>query len=299
MLIDFKGIHAEHLVPKRSGREFRFTPANPDMPAKGKYLAAHQVFSNNGLNCAIYVRNDVNSAGVCTAVHSALRLTFTHKNSGKYLLNDDPEKLSLNLGPGAVRELYRWLSDEQPRCDYEVVRAGSAPKTLKGFTLLDGQFRKMISALECGQDGTDPVDIRVGLSEDDVLHLQFYCLGLIKLLYPTFSDVAIQGLLSKHPTSAPCSPPDSPISHAKPPIDPQVPYQPSPKRDLEDGDPSALERCRKAIFAVGVRRWKGSRDVIEFIQDTATIESMDTLIREGNAGDFSGWDRIASTYNRS
>ncbi|HHH9441255.1 TPA: hypothetical protein ACP32N_003192 [Pseudomonas aeruginosa] len=299
MLIDFRSIHAEHLVAKRTASGYRYTPANPDMPAKGKYLAAHQVFSNNGLNVALYIRHDVNSTGECTAAHAALRLTFTHKICGKYLLNDDPNKLSLNLGPGAVRELYGWLSGEQSRFYNEIVRAGAATKTLQGFSLEDGQFSKMISAKECGQDGADPLDINVGLSEDDQLHLQFYCLGLIKLLYPTFSDVAIQGLLSKRKASAPSSAHIIPVSHAKPSSESVLPHTPSPPRDRDDQDPSSLEKCRKAIFAVGVRRWRGSRDVIEFIQETASIEVMDTLIREGNAGDFSGWDRIAATYNRS
>ncbi|WP_183130875.1 hypothetical protein [Pseudomonas aeruginosa] len=85
MLIDFKAEHTQYLKGRPSDSGWVYTPANPKMPAKGKYLAAHQVFSNNALNAAIYIRNDVNSAGEAISVHTALRLTFSiRRRAGTY-----------------------------------------------------------------------------------------------------------------------------------------------------------------------------------------------------------------------
>ncbi|GLE95209.1 hypothetical protein [Pseudomonas aeruginosa] len=67
----------------------------------------------------------------------------------------------------------------------------------------------------------------------------------------------------------------------------------------DEPDPVRLERCRKAIYAVGMQRWKGSRDVIEFIQDSAPIAQMDRLIKDGNAGEFTEWNRIADMFKNS
>ncbi len=301
MLIDFKAEHIQYLKGRPSDSGWVYTPANPKMPAKGKYLAAHQVFSNNALNAAIYIRNDVNSAGEAISVHTALRLTFSHKAKGRYLLNDDPDKLSLNLGLGAVRELYRWLSEQQPRLEYEIVRASASPKRLQGFTLQDGQFARMLTATEFDSEAVGTLTIQVGLSDDDVIHLQFYCLGYAKLIYPTFTDVAILQLLKAPASSTNLASNPFPVSHAK------SDNLAAPQRTQDDDrgmaedepDPVRLERCRKAIYAVGMQRWKGSRDVIEFIQDSAPIAQMDRLIKDGNAGEFTEWNRIADMFKNS
>lgn len=302
MLIDLKKAHTDYLVARPDNGNWVYTPANQKMPAKGKYLAAHQVFSNNALNVAIYIRNDVNAAGKAVAVHTALRLTFSRKERSRYLLNDDPGKLSLNLGLGAVRELYRWITGQQARLDYEVVRAASSPKQLQGFSLQDGQFPWMITATEFNQEQSGSLTIQVGLSDEDLIHLQFYCLAYAKLLYPTFTDVAILELFKLNSGGQVHAQSQIPVPHAKPeqPAEPrQVPRsQPhQPPADMQD--PPALERCRKAIFAVGMQRWGGSRDVIEFIQDSAPAEQMDRLIKDGNAGDFSEWNRIAEMFQNA
>ncbi|MNG16745.1 hypothetical protein D3C84_1006830 [compost metagenome] len=60
--------------------------------------------------------------------------------------------------------------------------------------------------------------------------------------------------------------------------------------------PSILKQ-QKAIYAVAMQKWpKKNLATIEYIQEVATPEAMDRLIKAGNAGDFSEWDKIAAPF---
>jgi hypothetical protein len=54
-----------------------------------------------------------------------------------------------------------------------------------------------------------------------------------------------------------------------------------------------IDRTKKAVFAVGKNQWP-AKDIqtIQYIQESSDIASMDRLIKAGNAGDFTEWDKI-------
>lgn len=312
MLIDFAQAHAKWLVGKSENIRWVFEPVNLQNPLAGKHLASHQIFSNNALGVAVYLRNEIADDGKAVAVFSALKLSFSHKAGARYLLNNDPEKVSLSLDIGGVRQLYTWLQGSTDTFRVEIARKGAPPKAIYGFRLKGGQFSRVLKAsatLGCGKQ----VIVDVGLGYGDLFALSMYCVGFAKLLYPAIDSQVIERLLTipgesvglKHSESEP-----ELFPHAKTFSVDDLPTMPSPEhsqpleamrntrglelRAVATPPDAGLIRAQKAIFAVGINKWpQKCRSVIEYIQSGATLEAMDRLIKAGNAGDFTEWNRIA------
>lgn len=317
MLIDFTAVHSQYLIGSSDRGKWVFAPANPRNPMAGRYLASAQVFSNNALGVAIYLRNEIDDAGAAVAVFTGLKLSFSNKINGRYALNNDPDKVSITLDVAGVRHLYTWLQGGSHSFHHEVVRQGAAPKVINGYRTSGGQFSHTLRIMTTGHSGK-PAKVDVGLGVGDVFTLSMYCIGYAKLLFPSIDGGLIDKLLlvpsgegeAHHAGGVATNLPHAGTSGAgthlyapgRPtPADEAAPVlghgggAPSPIEIREDTPPTPdLMRAQKAIFAVGVNKWsRRNRSVIEFIQANATAEAMDRMIKAGNRGDFSEWDRLA------
>lgn len=293
MLIDFTAVHERFLKGRKEGGCWIFTPVNPDRPVSGIHLSSYQVFSSNAVGLGLYLRNEFDGDGRAIKVFAGLKLLFSHKVHNKYLLAKDENRISLTLDIGAVRPFYAWLIGSQPGFLYDLVRPGSSPMQISGFES-DLTFPLTLRAAEFSQNGGYR-KIDVGLSDTDIFHLQMHCLALAKLLYPSISDTAIvQHLLPRR--SSQREPAHQPAGQA--PTDSVVDISasqalPGPEARLEQGEGPSKERMSLAIFGVGKNKWP-AKDIqtIKYIQDYSTPEAMDRLIKAGNSGDFTEWDRI-------
>ncbi|WP_409287007.1 hypothetical protein [Pseudomonas guariconensis] len=296
MLVNFEEFHQRYFQGRKCNDIWIFESVNPERPKAGVQLSTHQVFSSSGaLAVALYVRNEINAAGAAIRVHAGLKLQFTRKVDGTYLLHRDPERISVVLDIGDVQKLYSWLSGNQSRLYVEAIRPGRARKNLRGFES-DQAFALALKADEF--DGAGGIrSILIGLSEADVFHLQMHCVGLAKLLYPSLSDTVVLAHLQprKARTEYHCS---AERSGAK--VDGDRPSQAGPIDAIRHGASASpsLEKRRKAVYAVGMNKWP-RRDIatIEEIQ-AGPEEAMDRLVKAGNAGDFVEWDRIFSLVHR-
>ncbi|KPC02175.1 hypothetical protein QO021_29365 (plasmid) [Pseudomonas amygdali pv. lachrymans] len=294
MLIDFETVHRTYLKGCMDGGVWSFTPVNPAKPRTGKHLSTHQVFSNAGLGVALYLRNDFEGTRAIK-VHAGLKLVFSRKVKGKFLLHEDGQKISLTLDMGGVRGLYAWLAGDTPHFSYEIIRPDAPKKQLSGFEA-DLEFPLSMRAFENDSDGSAR-SILVGLSDADIFHLQLHCLGLAKLLYPSLSDTALLAHMKPRLKAAPsCTPtnasPDPDNMGSGPterPAEAHDPAIPASGEALPDLDP---EQAKRAVFAVGKNRWP-RKDIgtIEQIQN-GPVEAMDRFVKAGNAGDFTEWDKI-------
>lgn len=91
LLIDFETVHRTYLKGSMDEAGWSFNPVNPAKPRTGRHLSTHQVFSNAGLGVALYLRNDF-EAGRAIKVHVGLKLVFSRKVKGTFLLQDDMQK---------------------------------------------------------------------------------------------------------------------------------------------------------------------------------------------------------------
>lgn len=309
MLIDFADAHRQYLVGFAGDNGWEFTPVNPSNHEAGRYFASHQIFSSHALGLALCIRNGVSREGVATSASAGLKLSFSHRHRGNYLLNKDQNKITLTLGINGAGSLYSWLRGRSPTFNHEIVRPNAPPKLLTGFELKGGQFDKIIRATQYGDTGEATL-IEVGLSQEHIFHLQMYCIGLGRLLYPSISDAAIM----EHLVCMTGVPPEAGTPDAEPPSaraeDPGNALLGGQSADYESvggqallapsSTDAGLARQRKAIYAVGVSKWPAKRkDVITYIQDSGTPDGLNRLIQEGNAGDFSGWDRLAQLFDNS
>lgn len=300
MLIDFSDAHRTYLQGRSEEGQWVFTRANPKNPRAWKYLASHQIFSNNALGIAIAVRNDVSDSGVATAVFSGLRLSFSSKVDGRYPLMQDPGKVSVTLGIEGVRYLYSWLRGHQPSFRYDVTRRGKAPISIVGF-VSDSHFTHTLRTTTTTDAGAY-AQIDVGLNAGDTFTITMFCVGFTQLLYPSFSSELIASHLlvaSPAPHIAAQSSPDHRLSQVE-----GIPTtgQGSSPAEHEQSGVESMERAKaqKAIYAVGMNKWERKNlQVIEYIQQTASTEVMDQLIKAGNRGDFSGWDKLATLFTRN
>ncbi|MAG65499.1 MAG: hypothetical protein CMK74_06450 [Pseudomonadales bacterium] len=293
MLIDFAAAHKTYLQGRSEQGQWVFNLANPGNPRAWKHLASHQIFSNHALGIALAVRNEVSDTGKATAAFTGLRLSFSSKVNGRYPLMQDPGKISVTLGIEGVRYLYSWLRGYQSTFSYDLVRRDKAPISLSGFES-DSHFTHTLRATTTAVDGAQ-TRIDVGLNAGDTFSMTMFCVGFAQLLYPSItSDLVASHLLvagTPERTSAQ-EPPQPHHSHAKGSLAESQGSQP-----LEEciTQPASLERSKvqRAIYAVGMSKWKRQNlQVIEYIQQTASIERMDELIKAGNRGDFSGWENL-------
>lgn len=290
--IEFEAEHDRYLVGWTNAGKFIFNRVS-DNPKAGRHLSTHQVFSNNGLLLAIYLRNDVDLAGDAVKVYAGLKLLFTHKVHGDYLLHNDKSRINLSLDLGGAKALYGWLKGWTQELKYELPRAGAAPRQLSGFDA-GSQFILTLRATEYRETGNRMID--VGLSDEDIFHLELYCLALGRLHYPSFSDAAVSDAMKPRAATRQASVNTSRDSQSEAPHELQPSsegsYATEPASAPANARPLDIHNCRTAIYAVGMKRWP-RRDLatIKRIQEQ-TVEIMDRLVKAGNAGDFTEWDRI-------
>ncbi|WP_439126013.1 MAG: hypothetical protein ACNJA3_29355 (plasmid) [Pseudomonas rhizophila] len=301
MLIDFETVHRTYLKGSMDEAGWSFTPVNPTKPRAGRHLSTHQVFSNAGLGVALYLRNDF-EAGRAIKVHVGLKLVFSRKVNGKFLLQDDMQKISLTLDMGGVRSLYAWLAGDIPNFAYEIIRPEAPKKQVAGFET-DLEFPLSIRAFENETDGSAR-SILVGLADTDIFHLQLHCLGLAKLLYPSLSDTALLAHMKPRvKASTSCTSTIGTPSHVKEVPEPSESPAEAPLDSIPANGDGLLEfdveKAKKAVFAVGKNRWP-RKDIgtIEHIQN-GPVSAMDRFVKAGNAGDFTEWDKIYGLLHSS
>lgn len=315
MLVDFAAYHDRHLVSRRVGDQWLYEPVNPRNPLSGTHLASHQIFSNHGLGVALYVRNQLDEECRSVGVFVALKLSFSRKVKGTYLLSKDEGHVSVALDIHGVRHLYTWVTGKQLTFRTDIVKPGATPKTVTGYRMQSGQFPHALKV--SGQSAAgDQVIIDVGLSDGDLFTLAMFCIGFCRLLYPAIEGSVIERLLAiPQVVASPVQGQGEGSTHEK--FAHAQTFEPSNNQSESDRQPSytaktpqSLEqrpdemvptpdmlKQQKAIFAVGMSKWpQKNRAAIEYIQEVATPEAMDRLIKAGNAYDFSEWDKIAEPF---
>lgn len=279
VLIDFVETHRKYLQGEMTPLGWSFEPIHPARNASAVYLSNYTAFSTNALLVAISVRNDFNEHGLAVKAHAGLIMVFSRKVDGAYLLSKDPERISITLDMGGVRSLYAWLAGREASFVYESLRPGAPRKLIEGTEGAVGSDLQLSAEDYLGQKVRGRISLF--LSATDIFHIQMHCLGLAKLLYPSISDSALIEHLIPRPNHL--VPPPTPAQNAAPLDGPTA----------EAGTYSIQER-RRAVYAVGMNKWpKRNVETIEHIQQSSEA-IMDSLIRAGNAGDFSGWDRLYS-----
>lgn len=308
VLIDFEGFHAKHMVSKAVGNQWLYEPVNPRNPFSGKHLSTHQIFSNAALGVALYVRNRFDHDDQAIGVFAALKLSFSRKVDGRYLLAKDEQCTSISLDIHGVRQLFTWVQGKHQSFHAEIVKPGSHPKSVSGYRMESGQFPHALKVIGHTTNG-DRVSIDVGLSDGDLFTLSMYCVAYCKLLYPSIDASVIERLLVipeiragegnqmaerfAHAQTSDSAEDFQDETHSKPSGNGQILEQ-----RASDQLPNAeIKKQQKAIYAVGMSKWP-QRNIatIEFIQESATQAAMDRLIKAGNAGDFSEWDKIAQPF---
>ncbi|KIL03070.1 hypothetical protein [Stutzerimonas nitrititolerans] len=291
MLINFVEKHRQYLIAQEQEDGcWAYTPVNPDNGNAGIYLSNHQIFSNAALGLGVYLRNEMNS-GAAVKVHAGLKLLFSRAVNGRFALHNDPGHISITLDIGGVIPFYQWLSGDTATLRYEEPRRSREHyRMLTGFQA--GQTFEMTlrASLTDGTTG-DMRTIEVGLSSADIFHLQAHCVGLAKLLYPTLSDELLTTHLRRRVGALQAAQSAVSAGHPTPTLIDGVTIQ----AQAENGPRRDPAKCSRAVYGVGMGKWpRRHLPTIEFIQ-SQSVEQMDTLIKAGNSGDFSGWDSI---YNR-
>lgn len=299
MLIDFQILHRTYLIAYEENRQWQYTPINPNSPQTGTFPSSHQVFSNHGLQIAVYIYNTVSDSKVCTGVKHCLHLNFTHKADGKYLLAKDEFKIPFNLDLGVAGELYGLAQGHTDTFVYGAIRAGRAPKRLHGKALHKDGRRFVTLKAEFAKAGT-PIRIEVELDRASQIALAAHCLGYGKLLYPALSDTAIQSLLSEvrqnDRACAEISSMDSSTSDVADPEQTQSEQTNSVRACAETGRTNSpqnqpLSGLQKTIWAIGNKKWpKMEIEALKRIQWIADPDIAQQLVDQANKGDFRGWD---------
>lgn len=301
MLIDFLSTHRKYMVAHESEDGiWEYTPANAEEPKKGTYLASHQIFSNHGLQVAIYLYNGLGEQNRCTRVSHCLHLNFSHKANGSYLLDRDKARITFNLPVGEAKGLYAFALGLVDHFHYRVVRPGRAPKTLTGQVTYNGGERQVtLSALSSDEGSRNAISL--DLSSSAAMMLAAHALGYGQLLFPLLSDVAVQNMFATVPVGfrACAERPNAPL---------QVSQQGTADSELNERqspDPSFRAcaekpangehrlRLEKAVWAIGNQKWPGMRiDALKRIQALVDLDQMQQLVQDANSGDFRGWDKF-------
>lgn len=292
MLIDFEDVHRTYLVGKSLQSVWQFTPTNPSDPRKGMIVCSHTVFSNHALQVAIHLYNRVGESGKCTSVSHCLLLCFSHKVDGRYPLNNDEERVTFHLDLGVASELYALATGHSDAYTYRAVRKGRAPKTIEGSVFYrDGSRGVRLRAV--GVTERRNVSLDVELDRADQIALAAHCLGYGRLLYPSFSDVAVQDLLTPaNPKVRACaenSTDDRYENTAHPNAHPASADPPS-QRSVNPST-TDLGKLRRVIWAIGNQKWQGMQlDALQRIQKEENAGLLQALINEANDNNFAGWD---------
>lgn len=300
MLIDFETLHRTYLIAYEENRQWQYAPINPGSPQTGTFPSSHQVFSNHGLQIAVYIYNTVSDSKVSTGVKHCLHLNFTHKADGKYLLAKDEFKIPFNLDLGIAGELYGLAQGHTDTFTYAAIRAGRAPKRLHGKALHKDGRRLITLRAEFAKAGT-PIRIEVELDRASQIALAAHCLGYGKLLYPALSDTAIQSLLSEvRPNVRACAEISSMDSSTSDMADPDQTLGDQTNSVRACADTGSVinplsqelpERLRRAIWAIGNQKWPQMEiEALKRIQAIADPEHAQQLVDQANKGDFRGWD---------
>ena len=293
MLIYFAETHRQFLQVRQIDGVWSYNPVNPNKPAAGVYLSNHQVFSNAALGFGVYLRNEI-QGGVATKVHAGLKLLFSEKRNGRFLLHNDPGCIALTLDIGGVIALYQWLNGAALSLNYELPRRGGDHRVLTGF-LADRSFALVLRATLAGASACDGIvggsrGIEVGLSDADVFHLQMHCVGLAKLHYPSMSDEALSSHMRVRRGPSDAVPSES--AH-------NCPQSPLVGVNSAVQTNRTPQECARAVYGVGMRKWhRRHLPTIEFLQGQR-VEVMDAMIQAGNRGDFAEWDRIYERLHRA
>lgn len=297
--INFEAVHERYLRGGMEDDRYVFELVSPSNPKAAKHLSTHQIFSNNAIGVAVTLRNEVDEKGIATKVHAGLKLVFSQKKNGGYLLHNDPERITLNLDLAGVKQLYAFLKGWSASLTYDLVRFGVAPRQILGY-VSDTEFLLTLRVSEFNPNG-NPRSISVGLSDGDAFHLEMYCLALVKLLYPSFSDTTLSDAMRPRIATAVSLNLPRAETPAPSPCLPHVATRAAQPDAREDGLSSTSlnpQRCRTAVFAVGMQKWpRAHRPTIEFIQE-GSVEVMDRLIKAGNLGDFSEWEKVFLRMNQ-
>jgi hypothetical protein len=291
VLIDFLATHRKYMVAHEAeGGIWEYTPANGEDPKKGTYLASHQIFSNHGLQVAIYLYNGLGEHNRCTRVSHCLHLNFSHKANGSYLLDRDKARITFNLPVGEAKALYAFVLGLVDHFHYRVVRPGRAPKTLTGQVTYDGGERRVILSALSSDEGSRN-GISLDLSSSAAVMLAAHALGYGQLLFPLLSDVAVQNMFATVPQGfRACA-----EGHEVPL---QASQQSTAESEMPEGplpDPSfracaekqatgeQRSRLEKAVWAIGNQKWPGMRiDALKRIQALVDLAQMQQLVQEAN-----------------
>jgi hypothetical protein len=272
VLIDFEELHRSYLVGRSIDGKWQHLPINQENPQTGSFPSTHQVFSNNGLQIALFIYNRLNPADqrLCTSVSHCLYLNFSHRVGGAYLLNKDELRLTFNLDLGVAGDLYGLAQGHTDSFSYSAVRSGKAPKRLIGSAFLKDGKRHISLRAESIKSGSQ-IMIDVELDRAALIALAAHCVGYGKLLYPSLSDSVIQTLLSESPGNfRACA--ENP--NVEQPSKPQLP-----------------ERLRRVIWAIGNKKWTSMTvEALQKIQEIEDPERAQAMIDEANQGNFRSWD---------
>lgn len=292
MLVDFEKLHREYLVGTSENNVWVFKPTNDRNPRKGMYPSSHQIFSNAGLQVALCLYNSVNEAGQCVGVSHCLYLNFTRRVDGDYLLNNDRARITFSLDLGAASDLYSFVTGEAGDFSYRAVRAGRAPKSIRGTVQANGAVRSMSFTADATRDGQSTrIDIEIDRTSQ--IAIAAHCIAYGRLLYPALSDLAVQSLLSPARNFRACA--EKTIG--------LTPSVSEPQQDSNVGSPSKGEhlgrvktspdiaRLGSAVWAIGNQKWpRMTLKALKAIQAINDAGRLQELVDQGNAGDFRAWD---------
>lgn len=294
MLIDFKELHARHLIAVQNNDRFLYHPANPSNPSVGIFPSSQQLFSNHGLQVGIYLYNPkpgIKPDGACSSVSHCVYLNFTHKVDGRYLLNNDTDRIAFQLDLGIAKELYQFASGIRNDFEYRAVRQGRAPKRLRGYVEeRDEGAVAIIEAENVNDNGRNL--IRFELTGTAEMAIAAHVLGYARLLYPSISDVSLVAMLTTSRSRA--------IAGAT--MESRLPFEAASSHTSEPESRACAGRenvshtkptnskLARVIWAIGNQKWASMRlDALQMIQ-AEPEDRLRTLIDEANNGDFSSWD---------
>lgn len=288
VLIDFEEVHRTYLIPMYRDGNWTYQPTNAENPKLGRHVSTHQIFSNNGLQVAIYLYNSVTEAGLCSGVSHCLHLTFSRKDKGKYLLSKDEQRITFNFDLGKAKAIYGFVMGLRDDLNVRVVRTGRSPKTLLGR----GEVREGERIVTLTADSPKG-SVSVELSETAQFVLAAHALAYGRLLFPSLTDCAIQQMFLPAPVVfRACAETETtgtdtegaPISDFN-----ACAEQTLAQRHLEASP--QRDKLKRVVWAIGQKKWPAMRlDALQRIQNEASLPDMQRLVDEANSGSFLGWD---------
>ncbi|HEJ4408091.1 TPA: hypothetical protein SL557_000375 [Pseudomonas aeruginosa] len=289
MLIDFEKTHRSYLVGSMVDNVWQFKPTNEHEPRTGFFPASHQIFSNSALQVALHLYNNINERGQCVGVSHCLYLNFTRKIDGVYKLNNDPGRVAFRLDLGVASDLYGFVTGAADDFIYRVVRTGRPPKSIQGSSIWRDGTR--IAVLR-GEDGRkEAASIEVDLDRAAQIAIAAFCIAYARLLYPSLGEAAVTAFMSPPPKTRACAE-KSVSADLLAGETASASKQVESAQSLDDAATTqTLRRLRKAIWAIGNQKWPGmTLKALQAIQAVNDPDRLQTLVDQGNAGDFAAWN---------